>query len=125
MPISNYVTNNFGELSYVISNAVKSDLGILSIYYDRFIDVRLLNQFKLYGTYALKCPVNYINIANTQCEITRETHDITYVTQSSSNIKIKIESNKDMFNKNGINVFNILSGEDDNIIYKKVIEDLS
>lgn len=125
MPISNYVINNFGELSYVISNAIKSDLGILSIYYDRFIDMRVLNQFKLYGAYALKCPINYINIANTQYEITQETHDITYLTQSSSNIKFKIESNEDMFNKNGINVFNILSGEDDNSIYKKIVKDLS
>lgn len=124
MPISNYITNNFGELSYVISNAVKSDLGIMSIYYDGFIDMNLVSKFKLYGTYALKTPINYINIANTQCDINQDTHDIVYLVQNSSEIESKIKSNRELFNNNDINIFNILNSDDDNV-YKKIIEDLS
>jgi peptide maturation system protein (TIGR04066 family) len=91
MQLNPFKFDEFGELAFLISNAIKADISILSIYkqdYNKeFLD-NLINLCK----YRYNFNVNYINIANTDFYISPEEKECQYTTILSNHIIEKINN---------------------------------
>ncbi|MDF2843137.1 MAG: peptide maturation system protein family [Herbinix sp.] len=85
MQVNAYEFGEFGELAFIISNAIKSDISILSLYSQElnqdFLD-HLINLCR----YKLNFHVDYINIANTDLLILPEEKECQYTTVPSTHI---------------------------------------
>ena len=64
MPINNKICNYFGELALIISKALKIDVNILSLYFNKNINHELLKSYQDYCQFALNFPTNYFNISS-------------------------------------------------------------
>lgn len=85
MQLNPFRFDEFGEMAYIISNAVKADLSILSIYkqeYTREFIEHLINICK----YRYNFHVNYINVANTDLFISPDVKVCQYTTITSDYI---------------------------------------
>ncbi|MFT4142888.1 MAG: TIGR04066 family peptide maturation system protein [Mobilitalea sp.] len=85
MQVNAYEFSEFGELAFIISNAIKSDISILSLYSQEMNQNFLDHLIKL-CRYKLNFQVNYINIANTDLLILPEEKECQYTTVPSGHI---------------------------------------
>ncbi len=85
MQVNPYEFSEFGELAFIISNAIKSDISILSLYSQELNQDFLDHLIKL-CRYKLNYQVNYINIANTDFLISPEEKECQYTTVPSAHI---------------------------------------
>ncbi|WMJ85631.1 TIGR04066 family peptide maturation system protein [Anaerocolumna sp. MB42-C2] len=85
MQVNPYEFGEFGELAFIISNAIKSDISILSLYNQELNQDFLDHLIKL-CRYKLNYQVNYINIANTDLLILPDEKECQYTTVPSVHI---------------------------------------
>ena len=121
MPMTNHTVNHFGELSGVISMAVRPDINVLSIYASEYSDAALLNITDILK-YKSGCPVEYINMANTTPILDVDsTPDVSYLTIDNNTCQKILEaspiSDKSYF-------FNVLCEDSCRNVYKNIIENL-
>lgn len=85
MQVNPFKFHEFGEIAFIISNAVKADLCVFSMYKqdftERFIE-KLMNLCK----YRYNFPVSYVNIANTNFNISPENKQECFTTVPSQHI---------------------------------------
>ncbi|WP_238915659.1 TIGR04066 family peptide maturation system protein [Clostridium sp. YIM B02555] len=125
MPLSNEYTNYFGELALIMSKAVPIDIGILSIYYTKEIEIKTLNDIKQYCKYALQCDVDYFNLANIKYEREPSSGEVYFTTISNHKVMEFISEKKDIYKAHNLNLFSIL---DENSFvggYECIISDLT
>ncbi len=89
MQVNPYRFREFGELAFVISNAVKADISILSLYKQEYTS-DFMDHMRNICRYKLNFPVNYINVANTDFFISPEDRECQYTTVRSSHILDRI-----------------------------------
>lgn len=89
MQVNPYEFSEFGELAFIISNAIKSDISILSLYTQE-LNGDFLNHLTKLCRYKLNFKINYINIANTDLLILPDEKECQYTTVPSEHIIDKI-----------------------------------
>lgn len=72
LPINDRFTNHFSEIPKIISEAVQLDINIISLYYEREIDLEFLNYLSSVSRYIFKCDTNYFNVSNTQLKYSND-----------------------------------------------------
>lgn len=85
MQINPFIFREFGESAFIISNAVKADISVFSLYKQDFTHEfmeKLINLCK----YRYNFPISYINIANTNLNISSEDKQEHFTTVSSQHI---------------------------------------
>ncbi len=85
MQVNAYEFNEFGELAFIISNAIKSDISILSLY-SQELNQNFLDHLIKLCRYKLNFQVDYVNIANTDLLILPEEKECQYTTVPSTHI---------------------------------------
>lgn len=78
MPFNNKFHNHFMELSTIISCAAESDAGILSIYFDHYLDDGYLDELRQYTLIRLNMPIDYFCIARQKYVYDEEEKDIKF-----------------------------------------------
>ncbi|ANU44946.1 hypothetical protein ADH76_01415 [Enterocloster clostridioformis] len=64
MPLNNRIYNYFGEVALVVSKALKVDVNVLSLYFNKDIDKEFLKNYQEFCKYAINMPTNYFNISS-------------------------------------------------------------
>lgn len=85
MQINPFKFREFGESAFIISNAVKADLSVLSMYKQDF-NHEFIEKLINLCNYKYNFPVRYINIANTNLNISSEDKREYYTTVLSQHI---------------------------------------
>ncbi len=122
MPYSNQFTNRFGFMSYIVSNAVEPDAGILSINYGEWTK-KLLEKLTKTTEYKLGFPIDCFNISNTQIDWTAsiEKGHLMYNILEKEFIEIK---KKELLNSK-LPVYYILDNNDVNNMTELIIDKLA
>ena len=71
MPLNPFCFEEFGELAFVICNAVQIDLGIISLYAEEYTDA-FLDEITKICKYKLNMPVGPIHVSSTCMHISQE-----------------------------------------------------
>lgn len=120
MPVNPFEFSEFGEMAFIMSNAVNADISILSIYKQEYSE-DFLEQLINICKYKYNFHVNYINIANTDLYISSDEKECLYTTISSEYIINSIISD---VQNNNILLFNALHNESMNLMCSRVLEEL-
>lgn len=106
MPISEEHPADFGEFANIITNAVKPDIAIRSLYYNRYPSEFFENDIQM-SKYRLNSEVEYYNIANKQLVLPYDRYsELDYLTIKSEEIlRYILEQNKE---SKGYMLFNSL-----------------
>ncbi len=64
MPYNKYVYNYFSEIPYIISQALKIDINILSLYFNKDLNKEFLQELRVYCKNKFNCITDYFNISN-------------------------------------------------------------
>ncbi|MBP1904018.1 peptide maturation system protein (TIGR04066 family) [Paenibacillus turicensis] len=121
IPINNNNTNHFGLIPYMISNAVKTDITILSTYFN-YYNVEVLNEFRKCCKYRFNCITDYINIANTRYMLNPENVDqsVDYMSLTSEYVLEQLPS----ISTKEFHLFNILNDPDAEFIFERICSEL-
>lgn len=125
MPLYKLCNNYFGELPYIINRAVQTDVGILSMYYDKVFDEEFIKNLTQYCQYALCSPIRYIHIADYKHDFDDETEKIFFLPISTDEVKRCIEHTKEMW---GTSIFSLFNYDDKQMmdkVYLEIIDELS
>lgn len=64
LPFNHIITNHFGELAFIISNAVSADISILNLYYQEDLNVEFLLTLQESSKHRLNTEINYFAMSN-------------------------------------------------------------
>jgi peptide maturation system protein (TIGR04066 family) len=123
LPISEEHPEDFGKFAYMITNAVKPDIAIRSLYNNNYTDEFFENDIQM-CKYKLDSIVEYYNISNTRLIYPQEKYgDLTYLTVNNKASKNYIEEQ----NQKNIhyNLFNVLGNHNVEKTYERILEQLS
>ncbi len=120
MRVNPYEFSEFGELALIISNAIKSDISILSLYKQELNQDFIDHLIKL-CRYKLNFQVNYINIANTDLLISPDEKKCQYTTVPSVHI---IDNIIRAFHYEDAFLFNALDGTSMREACNKILREL-
>lgn len=121
IPINNNNTNHFGLIPYMISNAVKTDITILSTYFN-YYNVEVLNELRKCCKYRFNCITDYINIANTRYMLNPENEDqsVDYMSLTSEYVLDQLPT----ISTKEFQLFNILSDPEAEFIFARICSEL-
>ncbi|MGG0822572.1 TIGR04066 family peptide maturation system protein [Paenibacillus turicensis] len=121
IPINNNNTNHFGLIPYMISNAVKTDITILSTYFN-YYNIEVLNEFRKCCKYRFNCITDYINIANTRYMLNPENEDqsVDYMSLTSEYVLDQLPA----LTTKDFQLFNILNDPDAEFIFARICSEL-
>lgn len=77
LPFNKYVTNHFGEISFIISSALDIDVNMMCFYHKEGLKVDELQEFREYCKGRIGCFTDYFYMSDKQFRIS-ENHDIQY-----------------------------------------------
>lgn len=120
MQINPYKFSEFGETAFLISNAVKSDLNILSLYKQEYTQEFLEHLIQI-CKYRFNFQVNYINIANTNFNISPEDKLERYTTIPSRHITEEVLRE---LRYEDVIFFNALNADSRKEAYDKILSEL-
>ena len=108
MKYSDKLLKGMGVLPFIICNAVRSDLHVLSMYYSEYSRT-YFDEMSMYGSYRLGSPIQFFNVANSclDANASSETLKIDYVDLESNfvlNSLQRIEAGEN-------HIFNVLNHE--------------
>ncbi|WDV45618.1 TIGR04066 family peptide maturation system protein [Clostridiaceae bacterium M8S5] len=122
LPISKEHPGDFGEFAYMITNAVKPDITIRSLYYNNYPS-EFFKKDRLMCKYRLNSEVEYYNISNTKLVFPYDRYsELDYLTIKSNNIVNYVTSQNDK--TDGYKCFNVL--EENNLAdaYNQILSQL-
>jgi len=123
LPISEEHPTDFGEFAYIISNAVKPDIAIRSVYYNKYPKLFFNNDI-LMSKYKLSSEVEYYNIANKQLVFPYDRYsELDYLTIKNEEILnyISIQSKE----TEGYMLFNSLEESNFTCVYDNILKQLT
>lgn len=120
MQVNPYEFSEFGELAFIISNAIKADISILSLYKQELNEEFLEHLIKL-CRYKFNYQVNYINIANTDFLISPDEKKCQYTTVPSAHIMDHIINT---FHYEDVFLFNALDEDSMREASSKILQEL-
>lgn len=112
MKYNRQIVNDFAEQAYIIANAARADISVLSAHHITFDDEYFTNM-QNYCHYKLDCDVRYFNIANCSVSPDNIKRKLSYLTLDTAFVmkqldeEIKRKNDKVIFNvfdKNAINL---------------------
>lgn len=116
MPYNNYVYNFFSEIPYIISQALKIDINILSLYFNKELNKEFMQELRVYCQNKFNCVTDYFNISNIKIKYDYELKHEQYLHLSKpyvlDNIPNITEDNFYTFNQ----VYNVNSSVLENIV---------
>lgn len=71
MPLNPYYFEEFGEMAFVICNALQIDMGIISLYAEEYTD-KFLDEIRMICKYKLNMPIGPIHVSSTCMHISQE-----------------------------------------------------
>ena len=123
LPISEEHPSDFGEFAYLITNAVKPDIAIRSLYYNNYPD-KFFENDKQMSKYKLNSEVEYYNISNKQLVYPHDRYsELSYLTVKSKGILDYIIKQND--DEKGYILFNSLEESSYNNAYDNILNQLS
>ncbi|WP_315080668.1 TIGR04066 family peptide maturation system protein [uncultured Clostridium sp.] len=127
MPIDLDNNNRFGEMANIISSAVQGDIGIISMYFNEHICSDEFLEMSNHCKYNLHCETEYFSIANSS--YSRDlagTEKDKYITiNNTEKADDIVAKNKEIFQKNGLNIYSVFNEADEKDIYENIINNLS
>ncbi|MEC0168819.1 TIGR04066 family peptide maturation system protein [Paenibacillus graminis] len=124
IPNNRKILNNFGEFSFIVSQAVLNiDIGIMCVYYNESFTAEYLQEYRNCCKYKLNCAADYFNIANTAIlydEISNESK-LQYMFFS----KDKVNENFPKFDSEDLCVFGIESDLNTQVMLDKIRGELT
>lgn len=123
MPLNNKILNNFGEIPFIISNAIRLDIGILCSYYYERLTGEYIESYSNYCKYKLNCDINFINISNSSYRFNLDSQEsvleyLHYKNEMANNVAIENNDQK-------IWSFNILNEKSKKMMLEKIYNDLT
>ncbi|GAA4653025.1 hypothetical protein GCM10023142_01630 [Anaerocolumna aminovalerica] len=121
MPYSAEIPNGFGELAFIITNAVKPDIAIYSTYTNG-VDLDSLREMKKRIRYKYDSDIEFINVANSRILVNNDANPFfEYRTIDSNNILNKINT----VPTSDFTMFNVLNETSSNLVNEKILESLT
>lgn len=123
MPYSDRLLNHMGVLPFLVSNAVKADIGVMNLYY-RSSDPAYFDNLKNLGKYKYDVEIGYFNITNTQIVIDEfnALYPISYITIDKDEVAASVrEQPKELQN----HVFHTLDESSGEEAYQQMLAELS
>jgi|GEM_PF-1407420 len=119
LPIDELHHNDYGTLPFILSNALQTDIGVLSLYYNPGITEAYLREFQQCCKYRFNIPVNYFHISNSQYLIDDNNKQLSYLHLKETNIKEKISTTP------GVNLFNTVHKVNSEKMYNQILMELT
>lgn len=123
LPISEEHPEEFGKFAYMITNAVKPDIAIRSLYNNDYTDRFFENDMQM-CKYKLDSIVEYYNISNTRLIYPEIKYgDLTYLTINNNTSENYIEEQNQK--NTHYTLFNVLGNHNVEKVYEQILEQLS
>jgi len=122
MKFNSKLVGDFGETSFAVSNALKTDAAILSTHSLPY----KLEYFKLlqnYCKYRLDLPVKHFNIANTRCDYDKNRNQLSYLSLDCNCVMSELDD--DVNTSADINVFNMFNPQSINQVCFEIEDQLA
>lgn len=113
MKYNQYIFNNFGEHAFIIANAVRADIAVLSLYFN-YYKLDYFDMMNNYCRYGLNSDVQYFNISNCKTTFNNEKKELNYLTMNSSFVMEKID--EEVKQNKDFSVFNVFEENTINLI---------
>lgn len=122
MPLDNYFYNDFAEIPYIITNAIKADISILSTYYFPAINDDFFSNLSEHIKHKFGYIIDYFHISNVAYSIdtSDDVPEISYLHNDYKKVEEIIKNN----NFTTSNVFNVFSDQRYKL-YKMMEDELS
>lgn len=75
MPLNNKILNDYGEVPFILANALNIDVGILCSFFYEQIDEKYFTEYRNYCRYKMNCQVDFINMSNTSCRFNLDSQE--------------------------------------------------
>ena len=123
-PIMKYnddILNGLGIIPYIMLNSVKSDVGILSLYFAKYTH-KYLKQLMNLCEYRFGVTVNHFGVSNTRAaKSVDDTKDLNYLLLDASFVKNNIPYEAA---ENEFTLFSIFDENDSNDVFSKIENEL-
>ncbi|MNN32432.1 hypothetical protein D3C81_1461540 [compost metagenome] len=119
LPINEVHHNDYGDVPFIISNALQTDIGILSLYYNPGITEAYLKEFQQCCKYRFNVPVNYFHISNSMYLIDDNNNKLNFLHLKEVNIEEKISAIPNLA------LFNTLHRVNSEKNYNEILTELS
>lgn len=119
LPINELHHNDYGTLPFILSNALQTDMGILSLYYNPGITEAYLEEFKKCCKYRFNIPVNHFHISNSKYLIDDNNKKLSFLHLKETNIEEKISVIP------RLSLFNVFNKSNSDNIYNDILVELS
>ncbi|WP_159081770.1 TIGR04066 family peptide maturation system protein [Paenibacillus sp. CAA11] len=119
LPIDDLHHNDYGTLPFILSNALQTDIGILSLYYNPGLTEAYFKEFQQCCKYRFNIPVNYFHISNSRYLIDDNNKQLSFLHLKDTNIKEKISTIPD------VNLFNTVHKLNSEKIYNTILTELT
>lgn len=112
MKYNRFIVNDFAEQAYIIANAARADISVLSLHHNSY-DAEYFTNMQNYCHYKFDCDVRYFNIANCSVSPDNIKRELSYLTLDTTFVmnqldeEIKRKDDRVIFNvfdKNAINL---------------------
>lgn len=125
LPINQKITNHFGEMALVISNAVSADIAILNMYYINNINKNYFYRLRENSIHRLNTQINYFALVNI-CTFNDEddSNELKYISFENEKMIKDIYIKFDKFKLNVFPLYDNLQKEAFEAIYNELSENI-
>jgi len=116
-----FIFEEFGEMAYIISNAIRADVCILNVYAQELSEEYLDSLLDI-CKYKFNFPVEYINVSNTHLHISPEDKGFKYITVTSEYVTTNVINT---FDYEKAHLFNCLDKKSSQAAYEKILTELT
>lgn len=119
-PLDNYFYNDFGEIPYIVANALKPDVSVLSTYFFYQVNEQFLSELREYMKHKYNAVVDYFHLSSSAYTVdsTDEIPELVYLRQDWKTVQ-EVINNKSF---NQISVFNVFGDTKISVLDKICIE---
>lgn len=123
MPYSDRLLNHMGLLPFLVSNAVKADIGVMNLYYGSS-DPDYFESLRNLGKYKYDVEIGYFNIINTQIVIDEFSalHPVSYITIDKDAVISYVNERQEESQKGVFHTLDEFSTEE---AYQQILAELS
>lgn len=123
MAYSDRLLNQLGTIPYIVSNAVKPDVGILNLYYGSS-DENYYKNLRDTGKFKFDIEIEYFNIANTKININEfdGLSPVSYLPADRCDVMTLIN---DLRSNLGLTLFHSMDEEGTEEAYRKILDELA
>jgi peptide maturation system protein (TIGR04066 family) len=123
MPFNSQFTNEFGVTAFEVSQAIRPDIAILSVFYDEY-NLEYFNMISNSLKYKFGYAIDFYNMSNSLIDwmTSKEDAEIQHMTVKSDFTDVKVKKHRDDF---GLPIYNTLNKKDIDSMAEIAINKLS